>query len=473
MKTKCKKCLEKHHVSICNKEKESEVISPGLHTKNGGNIAIQTAQAVISTDSGKARVRCRVLFDSGSQRPFIRSTIIELLGGKSFEKQCLTLSGFGQEEPKQKCYNIHEIEVKPLKGNNSVKMKATEVPIKLWDLEAIGIEEEDPVYESLIDDISFYGERYKVKLPCKEKDAYIPSNYNKAIERLKGQFRKLKRNPEVLIEDDRVLKKHEKEGIVENVPKEEIYKDTIRAHYLPHQAVVRQGAETTKARIVYDVSVKKSKSSLTLNESLHIGPPLMPLMYDVLLRLRCYNTALIDDIQKTQNRMAERGFLMRKWKSNESRLEKMIENDKRQQGSLNEKSTNAENGKTKELADRLEKVVSTSEKVLGKQWNKLDKKLQLDTETLAENIEGAEKATKRSVLSAIANMYDCRKFYIGSSQDARKNNNFNLLLTSSHTEETSKQHCERSDHVLFNKNIMGYLTSQRILTKNSLPTPYS
>ena len=90
---------------------------------------MQTAQSVISTGSWKARVRCRVMFDSGSQWSFIRSTIVELLGGKSSEKQCLVLSGFGEEEPKEKCYNIHEVEVKSLKGNSSVKVKVTEVPI--------------------------------------------------------------------------------------------------------------------------------------------------------------------------------------------------------------------------------------------------------------------------------------------------------------------------------------------------------
>jgi len=321
-----------------------------------------------------------------------------LLGGKSSEKQCLVLSGFGEEEPKEKCYNIHEIEVKSLKGNSSVKMKVTEVPIiskgtrnryiekvqseykhleglwfsdiserehleidilvgadylwefqtgsiirgelaepvavetklgyvlsgplkgmqkepinvqlciqeeglnekvnRLWDLETVGIKEENPVYESLIDEISFNGERYKVKLPWREKDVKIPSNYNIAIERLKGQIRKLKRDPEVLKEYDRIIKEQEKEGIVEKVPKEEIIKATNKIHYLPHQAVVRQHAETTKVRIVYDASAKQSKSSPSLNESLHIGPPMMPLMYDVLLRLRCYNTALIGDIQK-------------------------------------------------------------------------------------------------------------------------------------------------------------------------------
>ena len=105
------------------------------------------------------------------------------------------------------------------------------------------------------------------------------------------------------------------------------------------------------------------------------------------------NSFLVDDLvtgndsveeafelyKKTQYRMAEGGFLMQKWKSNESRLEKMIENDKRQQESLNEKSTNVENGETKELPDKLEKAFSTSDKVLGVQWNKLDDKLQINT----------------------------------------------------------------------------------------------
>ena len=231
----------------------------------------------------------------------------------------------------------------------------------------------------------------------------------------------------------------------------------------------------TKVHILYDASAKQSKSSLSLNESLHIGPPMMPLMYDVLLRLRCYNPALIGDIQKaflsieveesdrdlirfisfllyatikyhvekyrekdpdfsdkmksgffvddlvtgtdsveeafalyqkTQNRMAEGEFQMRKWKSNEIRLEEMIENDQRQQEALFEKSTNVENSETKVMAERLEKVVSTCDKVLGVQWDKQDDKLLVDTEKFTQDILGTERATKRSVLSAIAKMYD-------------------------------------------------------------------
>ena len=133
-------------------------------------------------------------------------------------------------------------------------------------------------------------------MPWKEKDACIPSNYTIVIERLKGQVRKIKRNRKVLMEYDRTIKEQEKEGIIEKVPKEEIDKDTIKIKYLSHQAVVRKHAETTKVRGVYDASAKQSKSSPSLYESLHIGLPMIPYMYDVLLRLRFCNTALIGDI---------------------------------------------------------------------------------------------------------------------------------------------------------------------------------
>lgn len=53
-----------------------------------------------------------MLFHSVGLRSFIRSTIVELLGAKSSEKQCLMLSGFGEKElKKEKYYNIYEIEV--------------------------------------------------------------------------------------------------------------------------------------------------------------------------------------------------------------------------------------------------------------------------------------------------------------------------------------------------------------------------
>ena len=68
--------------------------------------------------------------------------------------------------------------------------------------------------------------------------------------------------------------------------------------YLAHQAVIRDNAETTKVRIVFDASCKASKSSSCLNDCLHVGPPMTPLIFELLLRFREYHVAIIGDIEK-------------------------------------------------------------------------------------------------------------------------------------------------------------------------------
>ena len=65
-----------------------------------------------------------------------------------------------------------------------------------------------------------------------------------------------------------------------------------------HHAVIRQEAESTKVRIVFAASAKDRKSGKSLNECLHKGPPLMPMLYDILLRYRPYHIALVGDVQK-------------------------------------------------------------------------------------------------------------------------------------------------------------------------------
>ena len=59
-----------------------------------------------------------------------------------------------------------------------------------------------------------------------------------------------------------------------------------KVHYLPHHPVITKTAETTKLRIVFDVSAKGRKEAPSLNDCLHVGPPLAPLMFDVLVRFR-------------------------------------------------------------------------------------------------------------------------------------------------------------------------------------------
>ena len=84
-------------------------------------------------------------------------------------------------------------------------------------------------------------------------------------------------------------------GIIERVPE----LDTAeKVHYLPHTAVVREDAETRKVRIVYDASCKDRKMGTSLNDCLHVGPSLSPLIFDILLRFRESKIALVGDIEK-------------------------------------------------------------------------------------------------------------------------------------------------------------------------------
>ena len=71
-----------------------------------------------------------------------------------------------------------------------------------------------------------------------------------------------------------------------------------KVHYLPHQAVVRKEATTTKVRIVYDASSKATKTGTSLNDCLHVGPSLNPLLFDILLRFRENRVVLVGDIEK-------------------------------------------------------------------------------------------------------------------------------------------------------------------------------
>ena len=77
-----------------------------------------------------------------------------------------------------------------------------------------------------------------------------------------------------------------------------------KVHYVRHQAVIRKDAETTKLRIVYDALAKEGKSGTSLNDCLHTGPSLNPLLFEILVRFRENRVALIGDIEKAFSNIA-------------------------------------------------------------------------------------------------------------------------------------------------------------------------
>ena len=92
-----------------------------------------------------------------------------------------------------------------------------------------------------------------------------------------------------------MIKDQLKEHIIEEV--DETMNNENQLHYLPHQVVIRTDAETTRLRVVFNASAKLGKHSHSLNDCLHVGPLLTPLMYNVILRFRVYKVVLIGDIR--------------------------------------------------------------------------------------------------------------------------------------------------------------------------------
>jgi len=83
--------------------------------------------------------------------------------------------------------------------------------------------------------------RHETALPWKGDHPPLPNNQNGSLLRLNSLLRKL-RLTDMLAQYDAVIREQLEEGVVERAPSEAMGKE----FYLPHRAVVRENAETTK-----------------------------------------------------------------------------------------------------------------------------------------------------------------------------------------------------------------------------------
>ena len=163
---------------------------------------------------------------------------------------------------------------------NSDKHEINSQLRKLWDLESIGIRIEDEVHTRVIDNIYFTGKRYSVRLPWKVAHKPLATNYSNSLAKLKSQVHKLKDTPEIFEKYNEVISQQLRDGTVEQVTELD---PATKVDFLPHRAVTREDAETTKLRVVYDTSCKERKTGVSLNNCLHVGPSMTPMIFYVLL----------------------------------------------------------------------------------------------------------------------------------------------------------------------------------------------
>ena len=109
---------------------------------------------------------------------------------------------------------------------------------------------------------------YETSLPWKGNHPPLPNNYTGSLKRLKNLVRKLEMQGELERYND-IIQTRLSQGIVERA--DEVVKDG-REFYISHKAVVRENAESTKIRIVYDASARANARFLSLNECLEIYP---------------------------------------------------------------------------------------------------------------------------------------------------------------------------------------------------------
>ena len=167
---------------------------------------------------------------------------------------------------------------------------------RFWDLETLGIlKDETSVYEKFTQQITLRRGRYEVHLPWKESHPYLPDNYELCRKRLYGLLKRLRQNPEQLVQYDTIINDQLRQGVVE-VVRDPAQFEGGRVHYLPHHPVIRLDKDTTKLRIVYDASAKMDGPCL--NDCLYTGPKFSQNILDILLRFRLNQIALIGDVEK-------------------------------------------------------------------------------------------------------------------------------------------------------------------------------
>ena len=172
--------------------------------------------------------------------------------------------------------------------------------MQLCSLDILGLEDrregdQERVFEEFKEQLCQREDgKYETALPWKPNHSHLPTNYQVASSRLQSLLKRLEKQPDLFNTYDEIIQDQLREGIVETVPDQA----SNHEHYIPHKPVIRQNAETTKVRIVYDASAKVDSASPSLNDCLDTGPPLQGKLLDILLRVRMRPVLLAGDIKQ-------------------------------------------------------------------------------------------------------------------------------------------------------------------------------
>ncbi|XP_064479115.1 uncharacterized protein LOC135392330 [Ornithodoros turicata] len=173
----------------------------------------------------------------------------------------------------------------------------------MWTLDAIGITdsahsqatEERTAFDQF--QSAVYKEEGRYVVPLMVKAPYLLSTTNRTVAeaRLQRQLKRFEAHPDVLREYDRTISEYFNEGHAERVEPSD--QGARHVYYLPHHAVIRREAVTTKVRVVFDAS-SHEPGSHSLNDILDKGTTLGAELLQLLLQFRCNHIVMTADIRK-------------------------------------------------------------------------------------------------------------------------------------------------------------------------------
>ena len=137
--------------------------------------------------------------------------------------------------------------------------------------------------------------KYQVHLPKNDRGLILGDSRARALHRFETNERSLIRKGD-WEKFQLVVQEYMDLNHAQPVTPQELKTPTPLTYYLPMHGVHKEGSSTTKLRVVFDASAP-STTTVSLNDTLAVGPTLHPTLDSILLKFRMHRVALTGDIK--------------------------------------------------------------------------------------------------------------------------------------------------------------------------------
>lgn len=177
---------------------------------------------------------------------------------------------------------------------------------KFWTIEDLPtnkqiLKPEDEQAETMFKDTTLILQNgsFQVNLPLKSAQEHIKlgDSYHIAKKRFINLEKRFKNDPEFFSEYKKFIDEYILLDHGHYIPLTLQNNLGENKYFLPHHAVIKPDAQTTKLRVVFDASAK-STSGVSLNDIMLKGYTVQHELFDILTRFRTFQFTLISDIEK-------------------------------------------------------------------------------------------------------------------------------------------------------------------------------